>query len=439
RPTSGLEFVSSRHFPPEVQGDMLINNTIGFLGTKQHQMIEDGTGFTTKHRQDLVTSSDGNFRPVDMEFAPDGSLYLVDWHNVLIGHMQHNARDPLRDHKHGRIYRITYPDRPLVEPAPVAGASTEQLLENLTLPEYRTRYRTRRELRGRDAGQVRAAIDTWIAGLDESDSHYEHHLLEALWVTWGLNSVDQDLLRRLLESEDHRVRAAAVRVLRYSGHQIEGQQELLTQAAGDSHGRVRLEAIVAASWLPEQEGLPVLSEAAKHPLDRHIAPTFNAAMAHIQGTSYMPPEQGEETVQTDLEGTDRELYELGEKIFSRDGSCETCHQPNGKGLAASGFPPLAGTDWVTGDPERLIKLVLKGMQGPLEVLGEQYPGQVPMTPFGGMLDDEEVAAVLTYVRNSFGNEADPISPETVEKVRATVQDKEGFYTPEELLNEHPME
>ena len=114
RPTSGLEFVYSRHFPDEVQGDLLINNTIGFLGTKQHVMEDNGTGYVSRHRQDLVTSSDPNFRPVDMEFAPDGSMYLVDWHNVLIGHMQHNARDPLRDHVHGRIYRISYPSRPLV-------------------------------------------------------------------------------------------------------------------------------------------------------------------------------------------------------------------------------------------------------------------------------------------------------------------------------------
>ena len=94
RPTSGMEFISSSHFPDEVQGDMLLANSIGFLGLKQHQMMEDGTGYTSKHRQDLITSNDPNFRPVEMEFAPDSSLYIVDWHNVLIGHMQHNARDP---------------------------------------------------------------------------------------------------------------------------------------------------------------------------------------------------------------------------------------------------------------------------------------------------------------------------------------------------------
>src|SRR5690606_31959864 len=126
-------------------------------------------------RIDLVQGDDKNFRPVDMEFAPDGSLYLVDWHNILIGHMQHNARDPLRDHVHGRIYRITYPSRPLVEPARVAGASIPELLENLKLPEYRTRYRTRRELRGRDTMDVLPALRTWVANLNIEDKSYDHH------------------------------------------------------------------------------------------------------------------------------------------------------------------------------------------------------------------------------------------------------------------------
>ena len=130
RPTSGLEFVSSRHFPDEVQGDLIINNTIGFLGTKLHNMVDDGTGYSSTHRVDLVTSEDKNFRPVDMEFAPDGSLYMVDWHNVLIGHMQHNARDPYRDHVHGRIYRITYPSRPLVEPAKIVDATIDALCQS---------------------------------------------------------------------------------------------------------------------------------------------------------------------------------------------------------------------------------------------------------------------------------------------------------------------
>ena len=456
RPTSGLEFVSSRHFPDEAQGALLINNNIGFLGMKMHAFHDDGTGFRSEHIVDLIDSDDRNFRPVDMEFAPDGSLYVVDWHNVLIGHMQHNARDPLRDHAHGRIYRITYPSRPLVEPAEVAGASIDVLLENLKLPEFRSRYRTRRELRGHNPDEVLPKLKEWVAGLDENDPNYEHHVLEALWVTWGLNQVDEDLLRQMLESDDYRARAAATRILRYAGHQIESQADLLMQAARDDHGRVRLEAIAAASWLDKEQGIPIVEAASALPegadasdmpqisgttanplLDEWIVNAHVTALAHLNGESVV--NRREELPETDLTGTDLELFTRGKEIYDRDGYCVTCHQPDGKGLSASGFPPLAGTQWVQGDEERLIKLTLNGMHGPIEVLGQSYPGQVPMTPFGGLLNDEEMAAVLTFVRNSFGNDASPISPAKVSEVRAATADKQGFYSPEELLEAHPLE
>lgn len=440
RPTSGLEFISSRHFPDEVQGDLIINNTIGFLGTKQHTMVDDAesSGYLSKHRMDLVKSSDTKFRPVDMEFAPDGSLYVVDWHNVLVGHMQHNARDPLRDHVHGRVYRITYPSRPLVTPAKVAGASIEELLDNLRLPEFRTRYRTKRELRARDSEEVLSKLKDWVSTLDKNDTGYEHHVLEALWVSWGLNKVDSELLNQLLNAKDFRARAAAVKVLRYSGHQIPNQADLLMAAVKDENPRVRLEAFVAASWLDKEVGLPILETASQMPLDKWMEKPMEAALSHIQDVNI---DQDPETkgTKTDLEGADKELFIMGEEIYNREGFCITCHQPDGKGLSASQFPPLAKSPWVTGSEERLIKLTLHGLMGPLELMGKTYPGQVPMTPYGGMLNDEEVAAVLTFVRNAHGNKANPISAEKVKEVREATKDKEGFYTPDELLKMHPME
>ena len=77
--------------------------------------------------------------------------------------------------------------------------------------------------------------------------------------------------------------------------------------------------------------------------------------------------------------------------------------------------------------------------GPIEVNGKQYAGQVPMTPFAGLLNDKEVAAVLTYVRNSFGNKASAITPEKVKEVRAATASKSDIYTSTKLLSEHPLE
>ena len=437
RPTSGLEFLWSRHFPDEVQGDMLINNTIGFLGTKQHAVTDDGTGYKTKFRQDLLVSEDRNFRPVDMEIAPDGSLYIVDWHNILIGHMQHNARDPLRDHVHGRIYRITYPSRPLVTPAKIDGASVETLLDNLKLPEYRTRYRTRRELRGRNVAEVLPKITKWVADLDKNDPKYEHHILEALWVTWGLNKVDQTLLRQMLKAKDYHARAAAVEVLRFTGHQVQDQAALLMQAAKDENNRVRLDAIVAASWIGKEKGLPILAEAKKKPLDDWMVHTHETAVAHLSGKSVR--KQKEEAIVSVLKGQELELYKMGKTIYAKEGYCMTCHQADGGGLSASGFPSIVNNKWILGNEERLIKIVLKGLLGPIEVNGKKYAGQVPMTPFGGLLKDKEVAAVLTYVRNSFGNKASAITPEKVKAVRASTANQKDIYTSEKILSEHPLE
>jgi mono/diheme cytochrome c family protein/glucose/arabinose dehydrogenase len=441
RPTSGLEIVSSRHFPDEVQGDLILCNAIGFLGIKQHQIVDEGTGWKTTFRHELIKSADGNFRPVDLEFAPDGSLYVIDWHNPLIGHMQHNARDPLRDHVHGRIYRITYPSRPLVKPAQIAGASVSTLLENLKAPELRTRYRTRRELRGRPANEILPALKSWVAGLDKNDPEYEHYVLEALWTTWGLNQADETLLRQMLQAKDFRARCAAVRVLRYNTHRVADHAALLEKAATDENSRVRLEAIVAASWLPEAEktqAKKIVATAAALPLDKWSqAPAKTAAdrLAGVVGKE--GPEHPELAAPAHLSPAAKKQYLAGQKVYFREGHCVTCHQPNGKGLDPA-FPSLEKSAWVSGDSDRLIKLAMYGLMGPLELNGKKYDGQVPMTPFAGMLNDAEMAAVLTFVRNSFGNQAEPVTAAQVQKIRAAYPGRTQFFTVEELLKDHPM-
>jgi mono/diheme cytochrome c family protein/glucose/arabinose dehydrogenase len=439
RPTSGLEVVSSRHFPDEVQGDLIYCNAIGFLGIKQVKIEDDGTGWKTAHRHDLLKSTDGNFRPVDLEFAPDGSLYVVDWHNVLIGHMQHNARDPLRDHVHGRIYRITYPSRPLLKPAPVAGAPVSALLENLKEPEIRTRYRTRRELRGHSVAEVLPAVKSWVSGLDPKDPGYEHQVLEALWTTWGLNAVDESLLRKMLEAKDFHARAAAVRVLRYNTHRIPDFAPLLEKAATDPHGRVRLEALVAASWLSDTAAAKkIVATASAQPLDEWIQAAAKTAADRLAGVAEKEtPDHPEFPAPAHLSAEAKAQYLAGQKVYFREGHCGTCHQANGKGLDPA-FPSLEKSPWVAGDANRLIKLAMYGLMGPLEINGKKYDGQVPMTPFAGMLKDDEMASVLTFVRNSFGNQADPVSAAQVKAIRDANPGRIQFYSTEELLKEHPL-
>lgn len=105
---------------------------------------------------------------------------------------------------------------------------------------------------------------------------------------------------------------------------------------------------------------------------------------------------------------------LGKQTFNTIG-CVSCHQASGQGVPGQ-FPPLAGSDWVLGEgPNRIIRVVLSGFSGPVQVSGAQFNNS--MLPFGPVLSDEQIAAVLTYVRSEWGNKGAPVTPEQVKKIR----------------------
>ena len=112
--------------------------------------------------------------------------------------------------------------------------------------------------------------------------------------------------------------------------------------------------------------------------------------------------------------------------------CASCHQFNGRGVPAQ-FPPLVGTEWVTGDKGRLIRVVLGGLSGEIEVNDAVYSGAMP--PWGGFLDDAEVAALLTHIRTAWGNDASAVSAEEVARVRAATEAKASMWTADELAKE----
>lgn len=275
RPTCGCVIVSSRNFPEEMQGDYLLNNTIGFLGTLQYRMRDDRSGFRADPVPPLLQSKDPNFRPVDLTFGPDGALYIVDWFNPLIGHMQHSLRDPKRDKHHGRIWRVYNTRKPLVQKTVVAGQAVEDLVPMLGSYEDATRAAVRNELRLHKTADVMRVLDLWLDSLDDvgqlpGEDHVEHAHLEALWVAQHHDAVDRNRLLRVLRSTDPRARAAAVRVLCYWRDGIDDSNELLIKVAADKHPRVRLEAVRAASFLDAASGRKIIAEAVKHPLDYYL-------------------------------------------------------------------------------------------------------------------------------------------------------------------------
>ncbi len=258
RPVTASEVVSSTHFPESMQGDFLICNVIGFLGIKHYHLDRnpdtgvvwgepagaeltativnaDGTKSEEKSRG-LLMSGDKNFRPSDAVFAPDGSLYFSDWHNVIIGHMQHNVRDPNRDHAHGRIYRVTATGRPLQKIVPIDGQPIPALLENLKHPADGVRHRTHIELSGRDSKEVIVETQKWMKQFDPTKKEDAHHLLEALWIHQQHNVRNIELLGQLLKSPEPHARIAATTV-----------QHLWFNVEASQHGGVIAEATDAAA------------------------------------------------------------------------------------------------------------------------------------------------------------------------------------------------
>lgn len=104
----------------------------------------------------------------------------------------------------------------------------------------------------------------------------------------------------------------------------------------------------------------------------------------------------------------------GKSVYSK--FCLVCHQADGSGVAGL-YPPLSNTEWVNGDKERLIKVILNGQEGPIEVNGESYNNVMPAQDF---LKNEEVAAVLTYIRQNFSNNASAVTSAEVEQVRKSL-------------------
>jgi len=114
----------------------------------------------------------------------------------------------------------------------------------------------------------------------------------------------------------------------------------------------------------------------------------------------------------------------GEGIYNL--VCKACHQEDGMGGVAQGCPPLVGSEWVLSkDPSRIAGIVLKGLTGPITVSGKSY-GTGTMTPFGDSLSDDDIASVLSYVRNNWSNRAPLVDIADLKKMRAQFKDRPGY-------------
>ena len=146
----------------------------------------------------------------------------------------------------------------------------------------------------------------------------------------------------------------------------------------------------------------------------HLVTAFTAFMP-LTSTSSAQPLSGKQSFQT---------------------YCAACHGPEGQGGTADSAPALAKSAWLQGDPDRAIKIVLHGLQGELEVNGKHY--NLVMPPQGAMLNDTQIAEILTYTRSSWGNKETAVAPKQVAAIRKANESQSMMWKTDELLKAHPL-
>ena len=265
----GGDLASGTHLPEDIRGQLL---TCRFKSRTviRYELMEDGAGFSANVLPPLISSRHPNFRPVDCKIGPDGAVYVADWYNSIINHAGHNFRDPRRDHEHGRVWRITAKNRPLVQRPQLVGAPIPDLLDWLKSPETWIRHQARLELSERDHDEVSQAVDVWVEHLDPDEADYDHHLVEAMWTCQNVERPSEGILKRVLAAEDGHARAAGARVIRYWHGRLSDPVAMIAKAAGDPFPRVRMEAILSAGFIPRAEAFPAALTALDAKRDRFI-------------------------------------------------------------------------------------------------------------------------------------------------------------------------
>lgn len=247
----GLEIVETPSLPEDWQGSAITND---FRGHRLCRFViaEDRSGYVSREQQEVIASDHVAFRPIDVKLGPDGAIYIADWYNPIIQHGEVDFRDPRRDHTHGRIWRVSWKGARRQVRLPLHEYSNTKLFDVLRDSDNFRRQAAHNVLRQRGP-EITEDLKSWLAGSVPVNADTEQLRLEALWCFQAARAVNDDLLQSLLNAEDGRVRAAAVRVLSHWKYAVPAGVDRLKDLVSDPHPRVRLEAVRALSYSPLEE------------------------------------------------------------------------------------------------------------------------------------------------------------------------------------------
>ncbi|MBK8090887.1 MAG: c-type cytochrome [Verrucomicrobiaceae bacterium] len=492
---SGTCFYDGDQFPPEMRGNVFVPDSAGHLvGTLK--LSGDVHPHATRFfppEQELIASTDERFRPVNARVGPDGALYLADMYHGIIEHVifivpwltkQIAERKLYEGNDHGRIWRIVHEKREnrsdggLVEMLGHANGWQRNTAQRLLVergedigdpnrfetPLHRLHALWTLEGMGKlkpehldkaakDAdSRVRATaarLGAQIVLKDELDASVRLHALLSpkplSAIAEHLTHHEDDLSRVAAMTTLHGKEIALLELLlkwsQSTAHRVETLKLLSQLACMDG----KAEAILAkmaetAIWQREALLDGFLASLAKVTLkakpafwDELASNRDIAARERLQRLRMALNWPGADV----LPITTRKLSEAAKKQIERGAAvyqsvCGLCHQPTGYGVP-NVAPPLAESAWVTGEPERLIRIALQGLYGEIEVNGQKWNLAMPGQGLNPLLDDAKLADVLSYIRNAWGNEAQPVSAVQIAAVREQTKDRKMPWTADTLL------
>jgi mono/diheme cytochrome c family protein/glucose/arabinose dehydrogenase len=429
--------------PETVRGDLFICEPVGRLIRRAKVMDRNGEIVLQNayDRAEFLTSTDMNFRPVNTATGPDGCLYIVDMYHGIIQESNWTKADSylrpqiLRKHLEkntgrGRIYRLVH-DGYTPGPAPhLLDASGPQLVATLSNPNGWWRDNAQKLLVIRGDPSVIPALEQLASGkrsfwdrlLFWKDQPTVVTRVQALWTLDGLHAIGRERLLEALHDGEPAMRAAAIRIS--ESFLAKGDADLLTKMeylTQDTSADVRIQFALSLRYSKEDKAKVLLKQMEGQYAGNKL----------LQMVATRSLQEGDESIKAlkasiaTLPWADKRLILHGALNFQQ--LCSTCHGPDGKGLSSMLAPALAGSARVNGSKDVLIRILLNGLKGPVDT--KNYPDVMPAQNAN---NDEYIASVLSFIRNSLGNHADIVQPGDVKKIRKATADRHESYTLDEL-------
>ncbi len=415
--------------PQDMLGDYFIPEPVGRIIKRGKVKNVNGKIFIEDayQQQDWLASADMNFRPMNTYTGPDGCFYIVDMYHGIIQESEWTKPDSYlgkiiaekklyKNRGMGRIYRVVHDDfkRDFRKPN-MLNEPAGKLVTYLDHPNGWWRDNAQQMMIVRNDLSVVPALKEIATGgkasLEKSPSHLAR--IHALWTLEGLGAIDKETLYRAFEDKDAQVRKAAVWISEMFIQKNDVQLiEKLAALKDDPSADVRIQLSLSLRNNKSSRAQTIVKEL--------LAANKDNQLMQYSFTTFTEKQKvlkAEQERTRNLSAADRKLVTKGATIYQQ--LCASCHGADGKGILIGGkpmpAPPLAGSPRVQGDKIALIQLLMYGLQGPVD--GKTYNDIMP--PMGGN-DDEWMASVLSYVRNSseLNNKSSVVTTEEVKTVRA---------------------